>query len=305
MKLLKLILKRFNISHLSIFKLGLKFNLVILPYHFYVPVSNILELNKDKSWQKKTNLKGINFNKLNQISNIKKIMLPYFSEYKNGKIYQDATRNNYGLGFGAIEAQALHGVIRHIKPNKIIEIGSGVSTYCMLKAGAKNITCIEPYPSKFLVKNKKINLIKKNIQKINLDIFKSLSKNDLLFIDSSHTLKINSDLTKIYLEILPILKKGVIIQIHDIFFPYNFQRDANNSIYQWMETQLLQAFLINNNKIEIIFSMSYLHYEAPNELKKLFPIYKPQKDINGIAKSMFKTPKNEGYFPSSIYLKVI
>ena len=165
MKIFKLIKKIFNISHLSIFKFGLKLNLVILPDHFYVPVSNILELNKDKSWRKKTPLKGINFDKKDQISNIKKIMLPFFSEYKDGKIYKNAIKSDLGLGYGAIEVQALHGVIRHIKPNKIIEIGSGVSTHCMLKAGAKNIICIEPYPSKFLIKNKKIKLLKNNVQK--------------------------------------------------------------------------------------------------------------------------------------------
>ena len=231
-------------------------------------------------------------------------MSPFIDEYKDGKIYENAAKQDMGLGYGAIEAQALHGIIRNFKPNKIIEIGSGVSTYCMIKAGAKNITCIEPFPKNFLTNNKKIKLIKKKVQKLDLNIFKSLAKNDLLFIDSSHTLKVDSDLSTIYLEILPILKKGVIIQIHDIFFPYNFQRDANNTTYQWMETQLLQAFLINNKNIDVIFSMSYLHYEAPNELKKLFPIYKPQKDINGIAEGMFNVPKNQGYFPSSIYLRV-
>lgn len=304
MKIMKLIKQYFNISHLSIFKLGLKFNMIILPLHFYIPITNILNLKKDKSWRKKTPMHGIDFKIQNQLSNIKKIILPFVNEYKDGKIYNDAIKNKIGLGYGPIEAQALYGVIKYYKPKKIIEIGSGVSTYCMIKSGAKNITCIEPYPSNFLKKNKEIKLIKKKIQKIDLDIFKTLSKNDILFIDSSHTLKINSDLTKIYLEILPILKKGVIIQIHDIFFPYNFQRDADNSFYQWLETQFLQAFLINNKKIEIVFSMSYLHYEATNELKKIFPMYKPQKDKNGISKSMLATPKKDGFFPSSIYLKV-
>tara|TARA_X000000950_G_scaffold286919_1_gene397307 strand:- start:1011 stop:1922 length:912 start_codon:yes stop_codon:yes gene_type:complete len=302
--MIKLLKKFFNISYKSIFKFGLKYKMIIVPDHFYVPMANILQLKKDTSWKKKTKMNGLNFNKKTQIKNINKILYPYLEEYKDGKIYNNANNSKIGLGYGFIEAQALFGVIKYFKPKKIIEIGSGVSTFCMLNSGGKNITCIEPNPSNFLKKNKEIKLIKKKIQKVNLDLFKSLSKNDLLFIDSSHTLKINSDLSTIYLEILPILKKGVIIQIHDIFFPYNYQRDADNSYFQWLETQLLQAYLINNKNIEVIFSMSYLHYEEPNALKKLFPLYKPQKDSKGIAKSMFSTNKKNGFFPSSIYLKV-
>jgi len=309
MKFLRSLIKSFNISVLSVFRLGLKYNIIILPVSYYIPIANILDLRKDKLWRKKTPLSGIIFNTKEQIRNLKKIMLPFINEYKDGKFYENALKEKKGLGYGAIEAQALYGVIRAFKPKKIIEIGSGVSTHCMIVAGAKDITCIEPFPSNFITNlnnaNKKIKLIKKKVQKINTAFFKTLSKNDMLFIDSSHTLKIDSDITKIYLEILPVLKKGVIIQIHDIFFPYNFQRDADNSPLQWMETQLLQAFLINNKNIEIIFSMSYLHYEASSELKKVFPIYNPQKDINGIASSMLNVPKKDGYFPSSIYLKVI
>ena len=118
-----------------------------------------------------------------------------------------------------------------------------------------------------------------------------------MFIDSTHTLKIGSDVSKIYLDIIPKLKPGVIVHIHDIYFPYNFSRDANNTMFQWLETQMLQALLVNNSKLEILFCMSQLHYEHPNELKKIFPIYEPQKDYDGISLN-----KDSGFFPSSIYL---
>lgn len=282
---------------LKIFKFGLKFKIVILPDHYYIPVSNILNLRKDKSWQKKTNLHGIDISLNNQIKNIRKIVLPFKEEYKDGKYYIKAVNQNAGQGFGVIEAQALFGTIKHYSPKKIIEIGSGVSTYIMESAGANNITCIEPYPSDYLIKNKNIKLIQQKLENINEKLFLDLGKGDFLFIDSSHTLKIGSDISKIYLEIIPILNPGVIVHIHDIFFPYNYPRDADNTIFQWMETQLLQSLMINNSKLEILFCMSHLHYEYPEELTKLFPMYYPQKDINGIAEN-----SNNGYFPSSIYL---
>jgi len=280
-----------------LFKLGLRFRLIILPDYYYVPISNILDLNKDKSWRKKSNLDGIKIDLKNQLDNIKKIVLPFQEEYKNGKIYNEAVKLNAGPGYGVIEAQALHGVIRHYSPKKIIEIGSGVSTHCMLEAGAKNITCIEPYPSNFLKTNTNIKLIKKKVQDAGIKIFEDLSVGDFLFIDSTHTLKIGSDVSQIYLEIIPKLKPGVIIHIHDIYFPYNYSREANNTMYQWLETQMLQALLIKNQKIEILFCMSHLHYEFSNDLKEIFPMYEPQKDIDGISKI-----RDKGFFPSSIYL---
>jgi len=282
---------------LIIFKFGLRFKLIILPDHYYVPVSNILELNKDRSWQKKSNLEGIEINLENQLQNIRKIVLPFKEKYKNGELYDEAVKLNAGPGFGVIEAQALYGVIRYYCPKKIIEIGSGVSTYIMMGAGAKNITCVEPYPSNFLKKNTNIKLVKKKLQHCDEKIFEDLSHGDFLFIDSTHTLKIGSDISKIYLDIMPKLKPGVIIHIHDIYFPYNFPRNANNTMFQWLETQMLQALLVNNSKLEILFCMSHLHYDYPNELKKIFPIYEPQKDYDGISLNI-----NSGFFPSSIYL---
>jgi predicted O-methyltransferase YrrM len=282
---------------LKIFKLGLKFKLIILPAHYYVPISNILDLKKDKSWQKKSNLYGIKINLNQQIANIRKIVLPFKDDYKKGELYDKAQKLNAGPGYGVIEAQALYGVIKYFKPKKIIEIGSGVSTYIMLNADAKNIVCIEPYPSKFLKKNTKLTLIKKKLQHCDNKMFENLSKGDFLFIDSTHTLKIGSDVSKIYLDIIPKLKPGIIVHIHDIYFPYNFQRDANNTMFQWLETQMLQALLVNNSKLEILFCMSHLHYKNPDQLKKIFPMYYPQKDNNGISLN-----NDRGFFPSSIYL---
>ena len=293
-KIIKLLGKKIL---LTIFKFGLRLKLIILPDYYYVPVSNILELNKDRSWQKKSNLEGIEINVGRQLQNLRKIVLPFKEEYKNGDLNDEAVKLNAGPGFGVIEAQALYGVIRYYCPKKIIEIGSGVSTYMMISAGAKSITCVEPYPSNFLKKNTNIKLVKKKLQHCDEKIFEDLSHGDFLFVDSTHTLKIGSDISKIYLDIIPKLKPGVIIHIHDIYFPYNFSRDANNTMFQELETQMLQALLINNSKIEILFCMSHLHYENTTELKKIFPMYEPQKDYNGIS-----IDEGKGFFPSSIYL---
>ena len=117
---IKKIKKLSKIILLGLFKFGLKFKVIILPDYYYIPVSNILDLNKDKSWQKKSDLNGIKIDLENQIKNIKKIILPFQEEYKNGKIYNEAIKLNAGPGYGVIEAQALHGVIRYYLPKKIV-----------------------------------------------------------------------------------------------------------------------------------------------------------------------------------------
>ena len=85
------------------------FKIIILPDHYYIPIANINDLKRNKSWQKKSSLNGIDINLNDQLENIRKIVLPFKEEYKNGHIYLDEVNQNAGPGFGVIEAQALYG----------------------------------------------------------------------------------------------------------------------------------------------------------------------------------------------------
>ena len=116
------------------------------------------------------------------------------------------------------------------KPKKIIEIGSGHSSLLANQAIKNNekidnvitkLTCIEPYENKWLEKNE-IEVIRQKVEEVDIKIFNDLNKNDILFIDSSHVIKPQGDIIKIFLEILPKLKTGVIIHIHDIFSPRDY-----------------------------------------------------------------------------------
>jgi hypothetical protein len=235
-----------------------------------------------------------------------KICIPFQSEYIGNQNYLKASSEHFGPGFGPIEAQALHGIIRYYKPGRIIEVGSGVSTYCSLKAIEKNnhghITCIEPFPSDKLKSLSQISLIEKEVQKVPFETFDSLSNNDLLFIDSSHTVKNRSDVNYLVLEVLPRLNQGVIVHFHDIFLPYDYQIDILRAYLQWSETSLLRAFMINNDKAEIIFSLSQLHEDKKRDLLDVFPEYNPLKTFNGLTEE--PRPWND-HFPSSIYIKII
>lgn len=154
--------------------------------------------------------------------------------------------------------------------------------------------CIEPYPKPHLRKIQRdwqIQLIPKLVQDVDVEFFKVLDEGDILFIDSSHIVKIASDVNFLYLDVLPNLNKGVVIHIHDIPFPYP-TLNPDYWIFKahlfWTESALLQAFLTYNQAFKILLCSSYLHYKKPKELGSAFKIYDPAR-----------------HFPSSIWLQKV
>src|SRR5262249_45504130 len=137
--------------------------------------------------------------------------------------------------FGYIEAQVLHAVVRHYKPARIIEIGGGVPTYCNYQAASLNpnparVTCIEPNAIELIRDYDKhsahFELMEKPIQEVPRECFKSLQKNDIVFIDSNHVVKTGSEINYIVLELLPIIPEGVLVHFHDIYLPYEYDREV-------------------------------------------------------------------------------
>src|SRR5262249_30984608 len=109
-------------------------------------------------------------------------------------------------------------------------------------------------------------------QDVDSDFFAQLGPNDILFIDSSHTVKIGGDVNYLFLEILPRLRSGVVIHVHDIFLPFEYRRDwvlEENRF--WAEQYLLQAFLICNSEFEVLLCNSYLEHYHLDTLKATFP----------------------------------
>jgi hypothetical protein len=166
---------------------------------------------------------------------------------------------------------------------------------------ASQITCIEPYPRKALLQLKGVNLLKQMCQAVPNSVFSQLRPGDLLFIDSSHSVKVGSDVIRIYLEIIPSLPARVFIHIHGINFPYLYNRSTlspffmNNS----QEAALLAALLTGNQRLWVLSSLSALHYDRPREMKSLLADYEPEANIDGLCPSYPPT----GHSPDSIWLE--
>lgn len=182
-------------------------------------------------------------------------------------------------------------MIRHFKPRRIIEIGSGTSTGVSAMTIQKNhqetgieasLIAIEQHPEQQLIDGFPglSELRQIPVQDVPLAEFERLGENDILFIDSSHMLKTGSDVQYEFLEIIPRLRKGVVVHVHDIFFPYDYPRffPMEWSMF-WNEAYLLQAFLAFNPAFEVLWSSSYLHHYHPSALQQAFSRHDPQKAI--------------------------
>jgi len=169
-------------------------------------------------------------------------------------------------------------MVRHFQPQLVIEVGSGFSSLVLADAAASNgrapLICVEPFPRDFLRKGFPglETLIEKDVQQIDLEFFSQLQSGDILFIDSSHTVKIGSDVNYLFLEVLPRLKPGVIVHVHDIFLPFDYRRHwVLDEFRFWTEQYLLQAFLTCNAQFEVLLANYYLSRYYEEDLQAVFP----------------------------------
>ena len=286
--------------------------LFVAPRHYYVPLASWPDLARDRArWNRPIDLAAVRIDLDEEIEVLNAwIDDEVREEIAGNAAYKAAIAAQAGPGYGYIEAQVLHGFMRSVAPPRVIEIGSGVSTYCMLAASERNrqdgrsesrVTCVEPYPSQTL-KGYPVDLVAEAVEKVDLTIFDALRSGDFLFIDSSHAVRPCGDVSRLYLEVLPRLQSGVHVHIHDIYLPYAFQRDLKGYM-QWMETAMLIALLSHSSKYKVSLSLSHLHYSAPEKMKRALPEYDPQPNDGGLRGD--SRTDHDQHFPSSTYLRVL
>jgi predicted O-methyltransferase YrrM len=213
-------------------------------------------------------------------------------EFTAGVTFPKAKQANkrfyIGGPFGWGDAYSLRMMLNEFRPKRVVEIGSGFTTACMLDAADDiglsdfQVTCIEPYPSRL----KKVlrpedfqsvvTLEERPVQLMPLDIFKTLEKGDILFIDSTHVLKTGSDVHYELFYILPVLKPGVVVHFHDCRFPFEYtSRQIFEKNHSWNEVYAVRALLMNSSRYRVIFSGSLfekqrkelIHETQPNFLR--------------------------------------
>lgn len=257
-------------------------------YSLYPEIESIIR-KQDDIFNKNKEVLDINLNEKEQISILKQMTNLYDSipEWQDisMKFVSTDLRHRYGNPtLSAADAIGLHCMLRILKPNKMIEVGSGYTSAVTLDTNEFylnnkiELTFIEPYSDRLksiLKETDKINLIEKGLQDIPLEVFEKLDSGDVLFIDSTHVSKVNSDVNYLFFEIFPRLKKGVYIHLHDIFYPFEYPKQWILDGMIWNELYLLRAFLQNNSNYSIIFFQNMMEQKYMNNFLEKWPLKIP------------------------------
>lgn len=274
----------------------------ITPNHYYWPIPDTRKL-RDVLWEKKSDLIGVEMNDKEQLELLHQFLrfkkeFKTFPRNKTSIPYQYYVNNGY---FESVDGAILYLIIRYFKPKRIFEIGSGFSTYLSAQAVTKNkeengneceLVVIDPFPNDII----KIGFpglsqsILKEVQEVHLEEFEKLTESDILFIDSSHVLKLGSDVQFIFLEVLPRLNKGVFVHFHDIFFPAEYPKEwVLRKFMFWNEQYLLQAFLTFNDSYKVIWAGNYMYLKYPLQMGTALDTYYEREEIGPGSFWMKKT----------------
>ena len=186
--------------------------------------------------------------------------------------------------FGCYDASILFSMLLEFRPCRIIEVGCGHSSCLLLDTndrffdGALDLTLIDPS----LDNLKQLfgpggagnaRLISRPVQDVAREVFEQLEENDILFLDSSHVSKTGSDVNYLLFEILPALKPGVLVHIHDILYPFEYPEEwVLKEKRSWNESYLLRAFLQYNSAFEIVYWNNFAWHRMHEDLGRLMPL---------------------------------
>ena len=248
------------------------------PGHFYSPIPSLDEIKQDESRVFGTIPRVIHGLELHESEQLK-LLEDFVQFYKEMPFQSHKTEElRYyfeNSAYSYSDAIFLYCMLRHLKPKRIIEIGSGFSSCVTLDTNellfndSIETTFIEPFPELLmsLMKEKdknKARVISKRLQDVPLSEFETLRANDILFIDSTHVSKINSDVNRIFFDILPSLSPGVHIHIHDIFFPFEYPKEWIYEGRAWNEMYMLRTFLQYNTAFRVVLMNTFMeHFHEP------------------------------------------
>jgi len=257
------------------------------PGHYYSPIPNIEEVKAREGaiWRRESakEIPGIDLNEQAQLE-----LLDHLKQYHSEQPFTENKIPNrrYYLAndlFSFCDGIVYYCMLRHLKPKRVIEIGSGFSSCILLDTNElffdSNIRCtfIEPNPERLYsllgpTELDKLQVVPRQLQDVELGCFSELSAGDILFVDSSHVSKTGSDVNMVLFEILPALPIGVHIHLHDVFYPFEYPREYVYRQWAWNEIYLLRAFLSYNRDFLITIFPSFLERFHGERLKNALPL---------------------------------
>jgi hypothetical protein len=251
--------------------------------HYYSPVPDVKRL-AEEAWSVRSDLRGVKFDIAAGLRFLQEELAPFIAEYRPPLTSGSDPRQFYlENGFyEGLDAETLFAMVRHVKPDRVIELGSGFSTLVIADARARNDASVTPMghevydphpPRQLLPVFQDLAAFRQlTATQISLDVFAALKAGDMLFVDTTHTVKIGSEVNRIVLDVLPLLARGVYVHFHDIFLPWEYPREfVLERRFYWAEQYLLQAFLAFNHEYEVLFGTHALKRTYPEAIQELVP----------------------------------
>lgn len=236
-------------------------------------------------WNRKSDMPGIELDLDAQLDWLRRCLAPSLAEFMARFVHCSGNapidlRNGY---YQLVDAALLFAMVRHFRPRRLLELGSGFSTLisaeaCLANARegqAVDFVSVDPEPRTTSAARALgvTRLERQSAADIPLDTFLDLDANDILFVDTTHTVKLGSEVNYLILEALPRLKPGVIVHFHDIFLPFEYPRHWFERGTYLSEQYLLQAFLIDNDTYQVLFATHAVSRAYPDQLAELIPIF--------------------------------
>ena len=265
------------------FKRWQKAGFTVLPNHYYSPVPDLNVLTQDQlSARYPLHGVAIDEGEHRALLSAFKMVQAETTAFRTRNTPTTDGRWYSGGAFGLLDAQVAYAMVRTQKPKRIIEIGTGFSTLAMAEACERNaaeghpveFTTIDPYPSFAVALNPKglTRNLTVPVESLPIESFEALEAGDILFIDSTHVIRPGGDVEYEYFHILPRLKPGVWIHVHDIFFPLPYPPEwARDRHIFWNEQQLLMAFLTYNHSFRARMALSAASDRWIDAVKDSFP----------------------------------
>ena len=253
--------------------------------HYYEPQ---FHLQASRPLSDKRSLGGIDWNVEGQLELLRE--LRFAEELKAfGQGAGEGLRYRFGNGmFESGDAEYWYQLIRLKRPRRIYEIGCGNSTLVAALALARNRAddpayacehvCVEPYEMPWL-EQLDIRVVRERVEALDVSFFRTLAANDILFIDSSHVIRPQGDVVFEYLELLPALRTGVIVHVHDVFSPRDYlQQWVVDEVRLWNEQYLLEAFLSHNTSWQVLGALNYLHHDHAEPFRRVAPFVTAERE---------------------------
>lgn len=233
-------------------------------------------------------MRGIEYDLAGMKGTLADLLALYQEEFLELTPYEEVLQRGFGHGYPRVDAMVLYAMLRWKRPKRYVEVGSGLSTYYASLAAERNeregspmrITCVEPYPFEALWAIPEIRVLQQEVQDVGVELFTSLGRNDVLFIDSSHIVRLDGDVPFLFLEVLPAMAPGAVIHVHDIPFPYHGPHPAEYWIYEcvwpmwWNESMLLHALLCGSSQFAVTLSAPLIRHYDEGFLRRVVSDYR-------------------------------